>query len=125
MPVQISSTIPSIQPTSQDSDLKEAVESSDAEVDNDDTEGNEAEVEQEAEVDNDEAEQEAEQEVDTEGNDTEQAEEDEGIEVEEWTYKGRVFFKDSDNTVYANNAGEIGDPIGQYDSVKNIVRPLK
>jgi hypothetical protein len=46
------------------------------------------------------------------------------IEVEEWTYKGRLFFKDTENTVYANNAGEIGDPIGQYDPSKNIVKKL-
>ena len=51
-------------------------------------------------------------------------EEDEGIEVEEWTYKGRNFFKDSENTVYANNNGEIGDSIGLYDPVKNIVKKL-
>jgi len=51
-------------------------------------------------------------------------EEEEGIEVEEWTYKGRKFFKDTENTVYANNNGELGDPIGLYDAVKNIVKKL-
>ena len=51
-------------------------------------------------------------------------EEEEGIEVEEWTYKGRKFFKDTENTVYANNNGELGDPIGLYDPVKNIVKKL-
>lgn len=51
-------------------------------------------------------------------------EEEEGIEVEEWTYKGRKFFKDSENKVYANNNGEIGDPIGLYDPVKNIVKKI-
>jgi hypothetical protein len=50
--------------------------------------------------------------------------EEEGIEVEEWTYKGRKFFKDTENTVYANNNGELGDPIGLYDPVKNIVKKL-
>lgn len=50
--------------------------------------------------------------------------EEEGLEVEEWTFKGRSFFKDSENTVYANNAGEIGDAIGQYDPVKNIMKKL-
>jgi hypothetical protein len=54
----------------------------------------------------------------------ESPEEEEGLEVEEWTFKGRSFFKDSENTVYANNAGEIGDPIGQYDPVKNIMKKL-
>ena len=51
-------------------------------------------------------------------------EEEDGLEVEEWTYKGRQFFKDSENIVYANNAGEPGDPIGQYDPAKNIVKKL-
>jgi len=51
-------------------------------------------------------------------------EEEEGIEVEEWTYKGRKFFKDSENKVYANNNGEIGDAIGLYDPVKNIVKKI-
>jgi hypothetical protein len=54
----------------------------------------------------------------------ESPQEEEGLEVEEWTFKGRSFFKDSENTVYANNAGEIGDPIGQYDPVKNIMKKL-
>jgi hypothetical protein len=51
-------------------------------------------------------------------------EEEEGIEVEEWTYKNKLFFKDSENTVYANTNGELGDPIGIYDPVKNIVKKL-
>jgi hypothetical protein len=50
--------------------------------------------------------------------------EEEGIEVEEWSFKGRKFFKDTENTVYANNDGELGDPIGLYDPVKNIVKKL-
>jgi hypothetical protein len=54
----------------------------------------------------------------------ESPQEEEGLEVEEWTFKGRSFFKDSENTVYANDAGEIGDAIGQYDPVKNIMKKL-
>ena len=54
----------------------------------------------------------------------ESPQEEEGLEVEEWTFKGRSFFKDSENTVYTNNAGEIGDAIGQYDPVKNIMKKL-
>jgi len=76
----------------------------------------EAEIEPEAEA---EAEPEAEAEVEPEVESAEQE-----VEVEEWTYKGRLFFKDSENIVYANNAGEIGDPMGQYDSIKNIVKKL-
>ena len=51
-------------------------------------------------------------------------EEEEGIEVEEWIYKNKPFFKDSENTVYANTNGELGDPIGIYDPVKKIVKKL-
>lgn len=147
--IQTSSTIPNIQPTSQDSDMKavcvdtilnssenvsvvsdveedDDLDEQDVDLDEQDelntavldiehAEGTEAEAEVEvAEAEVEAAEEEAELEV-----------EEEGVEVEEWTYKGRVFFKDSENTVYANNSGEIGDPIGQYDPVKNIVKPLK
>lgn len=65
-----------------------------------------------------------EEEVEEEEEVVEEEEEEEGIEVEEWTYKGRQFFKDSENKVYANNSGEIGDPIGIYDPVKNIVKKI-
>lgn len=143
------SIIPNIQPVSQDSDLKTVcvlgMEDSDCQSDElniaVDLESvneaqldidNEEEVEEEQEEEDEQEEQEDEQDnhptdvnlndVNTADNSEEQEEE---IELEEWTYKGRVFFKDSNNTVYANNLGEIGDPIGQYDSVKNIVRPLK
>jgi len=51
-------------------------------------------------------------------------EEDEDLEVEEWSYKGRTFFKDTNNTVYANDSGEVGDAIGTYDPVKNILKKL-
>ena len=54
----------------------------------------------------------------------EEEEEEEGVEVEEWTYKGRMFFKDSNNTVYAKDGEEIGDAIGTYDPVKNILKKL-
>lgn len=151
--VVTSSIIPNIQPVSHDSDLKTVciqVESdiepslshesdqvsvdAEAEVEQEDelntavdldsvADEAEAEVEAEEEVEAEaEAEEEEEQEEEVE---VEQELEEEGVEVEEWTYKSRVFFKDSENTVYANNSGEIGDPIGQYDPVKNIVRPLK
>lgn len=51
-------------------------------------------------------------------------EEEEDLEVEEWTYKGRIFFKDTNNTVYASDSGEVGDAIGTYDPVKNILKKL-
>jgi hypothetical protein len=51
--------------------------------------------------------------------------EEEGVEVEEWMYKGLLFFKDTNNLVYTNNNGEPGDPIGTYDPVKNTLKKLK
>jgi uncharacterized membrane protein YqiK len=160
-----SSTIPNIQPVSQDSDLKTVcvlgMEDSDVDEQSEDDQEEEVisvdieeqlntavDIDEEAEVEAEVAEAEAElaevkaqlekakaeaeleaelAEAEAEAEvEAEQSEDDaEGIEVEEWTYKGRVFFKDTENTVYANNAGEAGDPIGKYDSVKNIVRPLK
>jgi hypothetical protein len=80
-----------------------------------DADGAEEEVDEEAD---------AEAQVEAEAEEVLIEEEEEGIEVEEWTYKGRKFFKDTENTVYANNNGELGDPIGLYDPVKNIVKKL-
>jgi hypothetical protein len=50
--------------------------------------------------------------------------EEEGIEVEEWTYKGLLLFKDQNNTVYKNENGDVGDPIGTYDPVKKTLKKL-
>jgi hypothetical protein len=105
-------TIPSIQPTATNSDLKnigtvEEVEVSDIKEEED---ADEVEIEVEEEVeDADEAEVE---------------EEEAELEVEEWTYKGRLFFKDSNNTVYAKDGDDVGEPVGTYDPVKNLLKKL-
>jgi hypothetical protein len=122
--VQTATTIPNLQPTSEGSDLKDvcimpsAIEASQVEE----------EVEEEADVE-DEAEHDLEDDQVVADEDQvatpDLGEEDaEGIEVEEWTFKGRTYFKDTENTVYANEAGEIGDAIGVYDPVKNIVKKV-
>jgi hypothetical protein len=69
-------------------------------------------------VSEDEAEEEIEEEVEVE----EEEAEEEGVEVEEWTFKGRKYYKDTENKVYANVNGEVGDLLGTYDPVKNIVK---
>ena len=51
-------------------------------------------------------------------------EEVEEVEVEEWTYKGMSLFKDSNNMVYANVKGEIGDQIGIFNPVKGTVKRI-
>jgi len=149
--INTETTIPVIQPSSQESDFKHVFISSNSgeecapatpetsavvneqdqapdspvtpntpvdleeQVDVEETE--EVEVEETEEV-------EVEEQVEVEETEEQVEAEEETLEVEEWTYKGRVFFKDSVNTVYANNAGEIGDPMGQYDPIKNIVKKL-
>ena len=127
--INTASTIPSIQPAATSEDLKNIglTETSDvSEIDAEDVE-HEVEVEdaeQEVEVE-EEVEVEVEEEVEEEEVVEEDAEqEEEGVEVEEWTYKGRMFFKDSNNTVYAKDGEEIGDAIGTYDPVKNILKKL-
>ena len=120
--INTASTIPSIQPAATSEDLKnigltEVSEVSEIEVDEDaEQEVDTEEVEQEVE---EEQEEEAEEEVEVE-----EVEEEEGLEVEEWTYKGRMFFKDSNNTVYAKDGDELGEAIGTYDPVKNILKKL-
>lgn len=136
--VDTATTIPNLAPQAQGSDLKnvcvtvpEPVTAPvELETPRDVDEDNQSAIEADdvtPDIDVEEAEiaQEAEEEAEIAEEEAEIAqEEDEGIEVEEWTYKGRKFFKDSENTVYANNNGEIGDSIGLYDPVKNIVKKL-
>ena len=74
-----------------------------------------------------EEEEEEEEEVEVEEEEEEEVEvevEEEGIEVEEWTYKGLLLFKDQNNTVYKNENGDVGDPIGTYDPVKKTLKKL-
>ena len=138
--INTASTIPSIQPAATSEDLKNIglTEVSEvSEIDAEDAEDAQQEVEveeveedaeQEVEVEEDaEQEEEVEEvevEVEEEGVEEDAEQEEEGVEVEEWTYKGRMFFKDSNNTVYAKDGEEIGDAIGTYDPVKNILKKL-
>ena len=81
----------------------------------------EVDAEQEEEV---EVEQEEEVEVDEEEQQEEAEQEEEGIEVEEWTYKGLLLFKDTNNTVYRNENGDVGEAFGTYDPVKKTLKKL-
>jgi hypothetical protein len=77
---------------------------------NDEEEVEEEEVEEEVEV-------EVEEVVE------EEAVEEEEEAVEEWTYKGRSYFKSTDHKVYAvDSDGDPGELLGIYDPVKNLVR---
>jgi hypothetical protein len=116
--VTTSTKIPSLQPPGDIADLKTIhVESS---VHGDENNGVEVEEEAEAQP---EVESEVEPEVEPE-TEVEPDQDETGVEVEEWTFRGRSFFKDSENNVYSNDNGEIGDKIGQYDPVKNVVKKL-
>jgi hypothetical protein len=131
--INTASTIPSIQPAATSEDLKnigvtEVADVSEIDVEHEEEveveeeqEQEEVDAEQEVEVE-EEVEEDAEQEV--EEVEEEQEQEEEGLEVEEWTYKGRMFFKDSNNTVYAKDGDELGEAIGTYDPVKNILKKL-
>lgn len=144
--VETATTIPNLQPTAQGSDLKNVcVDVSHVgvlapeppmtletprEIDEEEQSAIAGDITPDIEEDEEEVEEEVEEDAEVEVV-PEEAEdvvpddaEEEGIEVEEWTYKGRQFFKDSENTVYANNNGELGDPIGLYDPVKNVVKKI-
>jgi hypothetical protein len=150
--VNMADKIPSIQPTSSNTDLKDiciAADISNIEHEEDlnadiqpgenDAEPAEEEQDLDADIQPDEnveeaeevevaeeevVEEEVEQEEVEEEVEQEEVEEQEELEVEEWSYKGRLFFKDAENTVYLNDGGELGDPVGIYDPVKNIVKKL-
>ena len=116
--LSITTTIPNIQPVSSERDMVESV----LEMHIDESHLREVEeAEEEVEV---EVEEEVEEEVEAEEEVEEEVEEEAEVEVEEWFYKGRSFFKDSNNVVYANDGGEVGDPIGTYDPVKMTVRKI-
>ena len=124
-PLDVATTIPSIQPVAKDSDLKNVYLHIDSNENDESADADESVIDTLESPDVDERVDTPDiEEDDTEVMEIEKDDEEEGIEVEEWTYKGRTFFKDSENTVYANNDGEIGDSIGTYDPVKNIVKKL-
>lgn len=117
-------TIPSIQPTATNADLKNV--GTIQEVSN-------IEEEEEVEVEVEDADEAQEEEVEVEVEEVEEVEveevedeveEEAELEVEEWTYKGRLFFKDTNNTVYAKDGDDVGEPVGTYDPVKNLLKKL-
>ena len=136
--VETATTIPNLSPQAHGSDLKnvcvdisqeaplasEAPQTLDTPHDLDEDEQSAIAGDITPDIDDVEEEEEAEDEEVVVEEEVEVEEEEEGIEVEEWTYKGRKFFKDSENKVYANDNGEIGDAIGIYDPVKNIVKKI-
>jgi hypothetical protein len=80
-------------------------------------------VEEVVEEVEEEVEEEVVEEVVEEQEEVEEEEEAE-VEVEEWTYKGMAFFKDSNHIVYANDNGDVGEPIGKYDPAKKVLKKL-
>jgi carbamoylphosphate synthase large subunit len=85
-------------------------------------------VEEEEEVEEVEEEEVVEEEEEVE--EEEVVEEEEEVEeegVEEITYKGKTYYKDSDNNIYNATGDELGDPIGVWDVSRQRVlfkRPL-
>ena len=72
-------------------------------------------TEEEAEEEEQEEEEQEEEEQEEEEQE-EEAEEEEAIEVEEFTYKGTVYQRDSENTVYLD-----GEEIGTWNGKKIIL----
>ena len=79
----------------------------------------EEEVEQEEEEEvEEEVEEEEEEVVEEEEEEEEEVVEEEEVEeegVDEITYKGKTYYKDSDNNIYNATGDELGDPIGVWD----------
>jgi hypothetical protein len=89
------------------------------EVEEEEVEPEVEEEEVEPEVEEEEVEPEVEPEVE------EEEVEEEEVSVEEWFYKGKTYFKDTNNVVYSvTSSGDPGDAIGQYDPLKNFVRKI-
>ena len=117
--IHMDSMIPTLQPISNPMDLSMIPKFS-----------NEEEVEEEVEEEEVEPEIEEEEEVEPEVEpeiepEVEPEIEEEEVSVEEWFYKGKTYFKDTNNIVYSvTSSGDPGDPIGQYDPLKNFVRKI-
>jgi DNA-binding transcriptional MerR regulator len=85
-------------------------------------------VEEVEEEEVEEEEEEVEEEVEEEEEEVvEEVAEEEEEGVEEITYKGKTYYKDSDNNIYNATGDELGDPIGVWDVSRQRVlfkRPL-
>ena len=103
-------TIPTLHPTSAPSEIISSVKNDESAIElQEDVEVEESDVELE----------DSEHDVDVQ-----EAEEEAEVEVEEWTYKGVLFFKDSNDVVYSNEDGDVGEPVGKYDSIKKILKKI-
>ena len=127
--VNTSSTIPSLNPLTNPVDMLSSVKTVHVQA-QPEVEVTEIEVEEEVDVEVEEEEEEVVEEEEVEEEQEEEQEEvveeqeEAEVEVEEWTYKGMAFFKDTNHIVYANDNGEVGEPIGKYDPVKKVLKKL-
>jgi len=110
--IHMDRTIPTLQPISNPMDLSmiPKINEPEEEVEEEEVEPEVEEEEVEPEVEEEEVEEEVEEEE---------------VSVEEWFYKGKTYFKDTNNVVYSvTSSGDPGDAIGQYDPLKNFVRKI-
>jgi len=119
--ISMSSVIPSIQPTSIPIEMVSISQPVYKTIDLTlpSYEEVEEEVDEEVELEEEEVEEE-----EVEEEEVEEEEDEEEVEVEEWTYKGMMFFKDSNHVVYSKDGDDIGEPIGKYDPVKKVLKKL-
>jgi hypothetical protein len=97
---------------------EEAVETVEETVEEETVEAVET-VEEEAEETVETLEEESEEEAE------EGAEEEEGIELEEFDYKGMTLYRDTENKVYRmDEDGALSDPLGLWDEVKQRIKKL-
>ena len=66
-----------------------------------------------------------EEESEEETEEVEDAEEEEGIELEEFDYKGMTLYRDTENKVYRmDEDGALSDPLGLWDEAKQRIKKL-
>jgi hypothetical protein len=110
-----------------DPNLMDIEDESDDEEDGDaDAEGEEdgdADAEADADGEENDADGEDGEEEDADGADGDAEEDDEGMALEEITFKGKTYYKDSENTVYTlDENDDLSDPLGVWNEITKTVR---
>jgi len=82
----------------------------------------ESDNEEEEDAEDEDADADADADADVEG-EAAADEDDEGLALEEITFKGKIYYKDSENTVYILDENEdLSDPIGVWNEITKTVR---
>jgi hypothetical protein len=80
-------------------------------------------IEGESDADADAEEEDAGADADADADTEQEGDEEEGLSLEEITFKGKTYYKDSENTVYILDENEdLSDPIGIWNEITKTVR---